>query len=126
MHTYGNEKERKERGKRKLMLDHEHNVQERTRSKYSLSTVDIYAKRALRPPFANPAMRKVVLTLSLYVSYLLLLSIFLLTLLMSIIFPSYKVIEETITMRPYYIIVPSFYAFFFFTKFIIHAYVMER
>lgn len=45
---------------------------------------------------------------------------------MSIIFPSYKVIEETITTRPYYIIVPSFYAFSSFTKFIIHAYVMER
>jgi len=35
------------------MLDHEHNVQERTRSKYSLSTVDIYAKRVLRRPFAK-------------------------------------------------------------------------
>lgn len=38
----------------------------------------------------NPVMRRVVLTLSLYVSYLLLLSISLLTLL-SIIFPSCKV-----------------------------------
>lgn len=35
------------------MLDHEHNVQERTRSKYSLSTVDNYAKRVLRQPFAK-------------------------------------------------------------------------
>lgn len=73
-------------------------MQERTRSKDSLSTVDTYAKRVLRPFSQNPATRRrVVLTLSLYVSYLLLLSISLLTLLMSIIFPSCKVIEEIVT-----------------------------
>lgn len=92
-------KKRKRNGeKREKTKRHEHNVQERTRSKDSLSTVDIYAKRVLRPFSQNPAThRKVVLTLSLYVSYLLLLSISLLTLLMSIIFPSCKVIEEIVT-----------------------------
>lgn len=88
------------------MSDHEHNVQERTRSKYSLSTVDIYAERVSRPFRKIPqcVVRKAALTsLSLYVSYLLLLSI-------SLINEYFFLVQGNRGNRyhAYYIIVPSF------------------
>jgi len=84
--------------------------EKKKREKTNVQIMSIMCKRELAPNIRfllwifmlnayygllqNPATRRVVLMLSLYVSYLLLLSIFLLTLLMSIILPSYKVIEE--------------------------------
>jgi len=113
-YTYrdGKEKEEKKKREKNERTNYEHNVQERTRSKYSLSTVNIYVERVLRP-FAKSRNAQSSTNLSVYVSYLLLLSIFLLTLLMSIILPSYKVIED----KPRDLITLLFRVFYTFSLF---------
>jgi len=116
---------KEEQKKRKNDWSWAHNMQVRTRSKYSLSISGYLCQNAYYGLLQNPVTRRVVLTLFLcffllaviIINISLLLSISLLTLLMSIvILSSYKIVEEN--TRSYCIIVPSFYvSLFFFTKF---------